>query len=77
MKKYIICLVLIKNKIAVFRLPARAAEICSCENELRLQSDFDLQAVELDSTSLALFLPSFVHSFTKHLLSTNYSQAPC
>lgn len=69
--------VLIKNKIAVFRLPARAAEMCPCENELRLQSDFDLQAVELDSTSLALFLPSFVHSFHQRLLSINYRQAPC
>lgn len=63
MKRYIICLVLIKNKIAVFRLPARAAEICPCENELRLQPDFDLRAVELDSTPLASFLPSMsIHS---------------
>lgn len=41
------------------------------ENDLRLQPDFDLQAVELNSTSFGFMsLPSFVHSFTKHLVST-------
>ena len=44
------------------------------ENDLRLQPDFDLQAVELNSTSFGfMILLSFVHSFTKHLVSTENS----
>lgn len=44
------------------------------ENDLRLQPDFDLQAVELNSTSFGfMILLSFVHSFTKHLAGTNGS----
>ena len=43
-------------------------------NDLRLQPDFDLQAVELNSTSFGFMtLLSFVHSFTKHLVNTNGS----
>ena len=44
------------------------------ENDLRLQPDFDLQAVELNSTSFGfMILLSFVHSFMKHLVSTEDS----
>lgn len=70
-KKYIICLVLMKKKIAVFWLTARDAEIYPCENDLHLQSDFDLQAVELDSTSLVL---CFSHRLSIH--SPNIYWAP-
>lgn len=53
-----------EKKIAVFWLTARDSEIYPCENDLHLQSDFDLQAVELDSTSLVLcfFHRSSIHS---------------
>lgn len=44
------------------------------ENDLRLQPDFDLQAVGLNSTSFGfMILPSFIHSSTKHLVSTKES----
>lgn len=40
-------------------------------NDLRLQPDFDFQAVGLNSTSFGfMILLPFVHSFTKHLGST-------
>lgn len=70
-KKYIIGLMLTKKKIAVFWLTARDAEIYPCENDLHLQSDFDLQAVELDSTSLVL---CFSHRLSIH--SPNIYWAP-
>lgn len=44
------------------------------ENDLRLQPDFDLQAGGLNSTSFGfMILLSFIHSFTKHLVSTKDS----
>ena len=43
-----------EKKITVLGLTARDAEIYPCENDLHLQSDFDLQAVALNSTSLVL-----------------------
>lgn len=70
-KKYIIYLVLRKKKIAVFWLTAHDAEIYPGENDLHLQSDFDLQAVELDSTSLVL---CFSHRLSIH--SPNVYWAP-
>lgn len=70
-KKKIICLMLTKKKIAVFWLTARDAEIYPRENDLHLQADFDLQAVELDSTSLVL---CFSHRLSIH--SANIYWAP-
>jgi len=52
-----------EKKIAVFWLTACDAEIYPCENDLHLQSDFDLQAVELNSTSLVL---CFSHRLSIH-----------
>lgn len=60
-----------KKKTAVFWLTARDAEIYPCENDLHLQSDFDLQAVELNSTSLVLCFP---HRLSVH--SPNIYWAP-
>ena len=59
------------KKIAVFWLTACDAEIYPCENDLHLQSDFDLQAVELNSTSLVL---CFSHRLSIH--SPNIYWAP-
>lgn len=70
-KNYIIRLMLMEKKIAVFWLTARDAEIYPCENDLHLQSDFDLQAVELNSTSLVL---CFSHRLSIH--SPNIYWAP-